>query len=438
MQVTVMPRFIAAIASLLVFVSTSALAQGIASPLIDQTTAARHGLRRSWFAQIPLGHVGRMVDLKHDGGTLFVQTSGARTMAIEAETGRVLWSADIGSPAQPALPLGISDDHVAAINGTTLFVLDRKTGQVEFTRRLTGTPNNGAALSEQAVFVPNMGGQLETYTLIEEDHHSLTNVRMEGRHLTQPAVSFLGVGWGSGRGDFGLAKLDGTGLIFREPTNFPIVAAPAARGPALYFGNTGGYLYAFDSISGRERWSFATGHSISQTPAPFPDAIYVVCDDGTMYRVNAETGKEDWAARRVKHLLAVTPTRVYTTDQFGRLAVLSPRSGATLDVMPLPPYAMHVSNYQSDRIFLAGARGLVQALHEIELNQPLDYRPEKPKPPAAKERPTKAKTKAKDDAPAEETAAPTEEAPKGKKEAPAADPFGAGAGEGGGEADPFK
>jgi hypothetical protein len=336
------------------------------------------------------------------------------------------------------LPLGIGDQRVAALNGTILYVLDRKTGQVEFTRRLIGTPNNGAALSDQAVFVPNMGGQLETYSLADEDHHPLMNVRLEGRQLTQPAVSFMGVAWGSGRGDIGLAKLDGMGLIFRQPTNFPILAAPSSRGPAVYVGNLGGYLYAFDSISGGEKWSFATGHWIRQSPAPLPDAVYVVCDQGTMYRVNAETGKEDWAAEHVKHFLAATPTGVYTTDRFGRLVVLSPKSGSTLDVMPLPAHAMHVSNFQSDRIFLASDRGLVQALHEIELNQPLDYRPEKPKPVTARERAAKAKAKAKE-ATTDETPMPTEEAAEGKKDAaPVPDPFGAGPAEAGDAADPFK
>ena len=361
-------------------------------------------------------------------------------MAIDAVTGHVLWSADVGSPSQPSLPLGVSDQRVAALNGTFLYVLDRKTGQVQFSRRLVGTPNNGAALTNQAVFVPNMGGQLETYTLTEEDNHSLPNVRLEGRLLTQPVVSFMGVAWGSGRGDFGLAKLDGMGLIFREPTNFPILAAPAARGPAVYVGNMGGYLYAFDSISGNEQWSFSTGHQINQTPAPFADAVYVVCDNGTMYCVNAETGREEWAAQGVRHFLAATPARVYTADRFGRLAAINPKSGATLDVMPLPAYATHVSNFQSDRIFLASARGLVQALHEIELSQPLDYRPEKPKPATARERAAKAKAKAKEatEATTDETPMPTDEAAEGKKDAtPVPDPFGAGPGAGD-AADPFK
>jgi outer membrane protein assembly factor BamB len=426
----------ASIIAAFVLVATSVFAQGV--PLIDQATAARHGMRREWFMQAPLGRIGRIVDLKHDGGTLFVQTSNALTIAIDAETGHVLWSADFGSPSQPSLPLGVSDMHVAAINGTTLYVLDRKTGQLVLSRRMIGTPNNGAALTEQAVFVPNMAGQLETYSLVDEDHRPLSNVRLEGRELTQPVVSFLGVAWGSHGGDFGLAKSDGTGLIFRKPTDFPILGTPAVRGPAVYVGNMGGYLYAFDSISGREQWSFAAGYPISQSPAPFPDAVYVVCDDGTMYRVNAQTGHEEWTVRRVKHFLAATPTRIYTADQFGRLMVLSPKSGATLDVMPLPPYATYVSNFQSDRIFLASARGLVQALHEIELTKPLDYRPEKPKPAVAKERPTKGKPKAKE-ATTDEPPTTTDVPPAGKKDdQPVEDPFGAGAGAGGGEADPFK
>ena len=81
----------------------------------------------------------------------------------------------------------------------------------------------------------------------------------------------------------------------------------------------------------------------------------------------------------------------------------------------------------------------MQALHEIELTKPLDYRPEKPKPAATKEKASKTKAKTKDVPPTDEAPATTDEPPAGKKDdRPVEDPFGAGAGAGGGEADPFK
>src|SRR5687767_10045588 len=107
----------------------TATAQVSRPQLIDQSAALRHGLRRGWFAHVEVG-AGRwrVVDVKFDGGTLFVQTGMATTHAIDGETGRTLWIANVGAPKHPSLPLGVGVHRVAVINGTMLYVLDRATG----------------------------------------------------------------------------------------------------------------------------------------------------------------------------------------------------------------------------------------------------------------------------------------------------------------------
>ena len=392
--------------------------------LIDQTAANRHGLARSWFAYVNVGG-GRspIVDIQFDAGTLFVQTGIATTHAIDGQTGRTLWVADVGSPRHPSLRLGLGESRIAVINGTTLYVLDRATGQVLFTRSIRGVPGVGAALSEEAVFVPTMAAQVETYSIVEDDHRNLGNLRLEGRNLTQPAVSYLGVAVGSDRGDFGVIGLSGTSMLFRVPTNFSFVASPSAWGPRIYAGNTGGLLYLFDDVEGREKWSFAAGSPITQSPVPFADAVYVLCEDLSMFRVSAETGREDWMAENIRTFLAASPTKVYTLDRFGRLAVLSAKTGTLIDRASIPPFAFPVTNNDSDQIFLATDSGLIQALHEIELTERLDYSPPKPEPPT-----TETATEPDKTTPAE-SAAPVEqpardEQPAPKPAPPAENPFG--------------
>jgi hypothetical protein len=360
-------------------VATGDVVAQVARPLlIDQTAAARHGLARSWFGFVRVGG-GRspIVDVKFDAGTLFVQTGIGTVHAIDGDTGRTIWSADVGSPSHPSMPLGISESRVAVLNGTMLYVLSRSTGQLEFSKSMRGVPVAGAALTDEAVFVPNTAGQVETHSLVEEDHRNLANFRLEGQELTQPAVSYLGVVGASGRGDIGMANLSGTEPIFRLPTNYGFKASPAAWGSRFYAGNVGGLLYAFEGVGGAERWSFAAGSAITQSPVPFADAVYVLCEDLTMYRVSTETGREDWMAKNIRRFLATSPTKVYTLDRFGRLAVLSAKTGALIDLAAIPPLAFPVTNTDTDQIFLATDTGLIQCLHEIELTKRLDYRPPK-------------------------------------------------------------
>jgi hypothetical protein len=350
--------------------------------LIDQTAAARHGLVRAWFGYVRVGG-GRspIVEVRIDAGELFVQTGTGAVHAIDGNTGRTIWTADVGSASHPSMPLGLSEARVAVLNGTTLYVLSRSTGQLEFSKTMRGVPVAGAALTDEAVFVPNTGGQVETHSLIEKDHRNLANFRLEGQELTQPVVSYLGVVGASGRGDLGLANVNGKEPIFRLPTNYGFTASPAAWGSRFYAGNLGGFLYAFDDVGGTEKWSFAAGSAITQSPVPFADAVYVLCEDLTMFRVSAETGREEWMAKNVRKFLATSPTKVYTLDKFGRLAVLSVKTGALIDLVSIPPFAFPVTNSHTDQIFLATDTGLIQSLHEIELTKRLDYRPPKKEEP---------------------------------------------------------
>ena len=58
-----------------------------------------------------------------------------------------------------------------------------------------------------------------------------------------------------------------------------------------------GYLRAFDALSGREQWSFATRDHIYASPAYFAadDLLIQPSADGTVYGIDATTGAQRWA-----------------------------------------------------------------------------------------------------------------------------------------------
>ena len=96
------------------------------SYLIPETTAARHGLTRPWFAQVELDQ-GRadLTNVVLYEGVLYAQTNTAMVHAIDAETGKTLWSKQIGRANQPSMPLNVRGDKLAVINGSRLYLVDR-------------------------------------------------------------------------------------------------------------------------------------------------------------------------------------------------------------------------------------------------------------------------------------------------------------------------
>ena len=73
--------------------ATSAWAQDSDSSLIPELQAETHGLTRAWFAQLPIaGLRSRIQSIVPDDDLLLITTTSADVYAVDAETGRLVWS----------------------------------------------------------------------------------------------------------------------------------------------------------------------------------------------------------------------------------------------------------------------------------------------------------------------------------------------------------
>lgn len=83
-----------------------------------------------------------------------------------------------------------------------------------------------------------------------------------------------------------------TRLTF-DRANEPIVA-----GGRLFFGSSAtSKLYALDTATGQEMWTFFTGGPIRFAPVAWRDHVFVVSDDGHLYALSAADGSLSWKHR---------------------------------------------------------------------------------------------------------------------------------------------
>src|SRR5262249_40182010 len=78
------------------------------------------------------------------------------------------------------------------------------------------------------------------------------------------------------------------------PTGNRIVASPVIQGGLIYFGSDDGNVYAVDSETGRQVWKTKTRGPVSATPAVVNGMLYVGSYDGNFYALNSETGELKW------------------------------------------------------------------------------------------------------------------------------------------------
>src|SRR5262249_13160572 len=99
-----------------------------ASNLVPSRTALeRLGPDRQWFAGIPLLATERLLGISRTTDMLFAQTSDARLHALDPETGRGLWTAQLGERSGFARGAAANSFAVFVTNANMLYALHRGT-----------------------------------------------------------------------------------------------------------------------------------------------------------------------------------------------------------------------------------------------------------------------------------------------------------------------
>jgi eukaryotic-like serine/threonine-protein kinase len=81
---------------------------------------------------------------------------------------------------------------------------------------------------------------------------------------------------------------------WKFPTGDRIVSSPVSQDKVIYFGGDDGNIYAVDSETGRQIWKRTTGGPAPCTPAVANGMVYATSYDGKFYALDAKTGAIKW------------------------------------------------------------------------------------------------------------------------------------------------
>jgi eukaryotic-like serine/threonine-protein kinase len=110
---------------------------------------------------------------------------------------------------------------------------------------------------------------------------------------------------------------------WKFPTGDRVVSSPVCQDKVLYFGSDDGNIYAVDAETGRQIWKRTAGGPVPSTPAVASGTVYAGSFDGKFYALNAQTGAIRWkfvtdGERRfeAKGLHGLEPKNQTIADQF--------------------------------------------------------------------------------------------------------------------------
>ena len=199
------------------------------------------------------------------GGTLFAATGFGEVLAINADSGEILWRQSFGAPfrAAPAAAQGLV---VAVTRDNRAVGLDAATGRVRWRMQ--------AASSDAGI----LGG---------------ASPAIAGRLVALPFASgeLVGVDGGAGRRLWSAVLSGGRRGLARSAIT-DISGDPVVVGPYVVAANQSGRMIAIDSRNGQRVWTRNLG-SVAPIWAA-GDTIFLVSDDAKLMRLSVRDGRTLW------------------------------------------------------------------------------------------------------------------------------------------------
>ncbi len=355
---------------------------------------------------------------------MYVATNSGAVQAIDAETGRTLWTSSAGTMDYPTTPIAVTETHLTVINGQTLYILDTTDGAILEQRRIVGGPAAGSTICRNIAYISMFTGHLDAHTFGENAPWWPITYRSHRSVHFPPTTAGDAVVWANDVGDISVITAG------KHGTRYRLRLSDAIAGPIIYFppkqilGVTQtGYVYSFDVTNGQLMWRYASGQPSDEPAAIVGDTVFLMTRLDGMHTISATTGKRKWPSPfpLAQQFVAATAKRVYCTTTTGFLAILDGESGQLVGQVPLNPNDRVFANNQTDRLYIATRSGAIQCLREKGAEVPLlhwkDIQQETPS--------TEGSTEADQESPKTESVDPFS---KGTAE-PSEDPFEKGAAE---------
>jgi outer membrane protein assembly factor BamB len=230
---------------------------------------------------------------------IIVGDIGGNTYALDLAQGTQKWRASVGS--------GIIGWAPAIANGIAYFATSGRTGRLTALNTRTGAQIWSQTLSAGVRAQPQVyggscvvcgsDGYLRAYAVTNGVLQWQLNVlqlpagQQAAMNGTLLAGNLLAVTTDRG---VALINLDSQAVVWTALATLSFSYPPEVGGGMVFAGAQNGIFYAFDLISGAQRWSYQTGGAVQSQPQFVNQLVMFGSDDGNMYGLNAQSGAWIW------------------------------------------------------------------------------------------------------------------------------------------------
>ena len=140
--------------------------------------------------------------------------------------------------------------------------------------------------------------------------------------------------------------------------------------PAEHF-----HLSNINQVTGRVRWEFVTAPRIRTKPTVVSGSVYLAPEHGSLFCITLKGGKKVWESESATGFISANDKRIYAYDRLGNLVLLSNETGELVHRVGLQHFTHRIPNELTDRAYIATDSGLVIALRDADLAEPVLHPP---------------------------------------------------------------
>jgi outer membrane protein assembly factor BamB len=256
------------------------------------------------------------------GNQLYLGLQDWRVLALDRETGQTRWEFQMQNPVAGSAAVAQGMVYIGSLDGF-LYALDAATGKRIWQFKTREQPLSPPAFSAGTLFVSSTEGIL--YALHARTGYTRLRFRTRDRLQDTPVVANGLVYFPSGSqiyavaadarefpGQYQLQLVWAQLWIWQFPVPRPpaqpgsrwrfspwkpphgILSAPAVAPEAFYVGDTEGYLYARNALTGEGLWQFQAGGALMASPVIVGPRVYFGTDDGWLYALDRTHGELLW------------------------------------------------------------------------------------------------------------------------------------------------
>src|SRR5262245_34049284 len=134
--------------------------------LLSEAMLNRYGLTRAWWSHATINSKrDRLAHVVVDETHLFLQSTSGVVSAFDTDTGRYLWTKQIGASDRAIYPATSNDKLLFVINGLQLFAVKKNDGNIAWRLGLPGMAGTSPAADDRRIYVGFMDGSLYAFDL---------------------------------------------------------------------------------------------------------------------------------------------------------------------------------------------------------------------------------------------------------------------------------